>query len=235
MKTVLSIGMALCMALASMPPVHAQGTDATLKDRQRVLNDAQSSTALDAQQRKALVDQAANKAQPSTIKIPDAPKGTISIDPERIARQYSEIKGPEKREKETNELMVFVSTSMPTASLEKVAAQSRQASAMIVMRGASKGVGPGKWIASVQAMKPLTDNGGEVFLYPEMFERYGIKRVPAIVVAPDAQGGCSEDACREYAVVYGDVSLDYALERLVDRKDSVGAIARARLAKMKKK
>ena len=222
------------MTLALASSIHAQQvTDAALKERQRLMNDAQVNQ-MDLQQRKALVDKAASRAQPSTLRLPDAQKGAITIDPEKIARQYSEIRAPEKRDKEANELMVFVSTSMPTGSLEKVAAQSRQAAAMIVMRGASKGVGPGKWVASVAAMRPLTDKGGAVLLYPELFERYGIKKVPAIVVAPEAQAGCDEDACREFAVVYGDVSLDYALERLADRKDSIGAIARSRLSKLKK-
>lgn len=201
-------------------------------DRAKLLQDAERAQGSDTQ-RRALIDQASRQAQPAKILIPESAPSKIKIDPEKIARQYSEIRGPEKREKESNEVMVFVSTSMPKGSLERVGRDSRLTGSMVVMRGASKGVGPGKWVASVEAMKPLTDNGGEVFLHPDLFVRYGITRVPAVVVAPEAQAGCDEDACREFAVVYGDVSLAYALERVADRKDNIGAIARARLQKIK--
>lgn len=201
-------------------------------ERARLLQDAERAQETQGQ-RKALIDQASRQAQPAKIQIPDAAPSKIKIDPEKIARQYNDIRGPEKQNKESNEVMVFVSTSMPKGSLERAGRDSRLTSSMIVMRGASKGVGPGKWVASVEAMKPLTDNGGEVFLHPDLFIRYGITKVPAVVVAPEAQAGCDEDACREFAVVYGDVSLAYALERLADRKDNIGAIARARLQKIK--
>lgn len=186
--------------------------------------------------RQSALDQAARSAQPSRIVIPDSPAAPAGIvDPDRIARQFSDIKGPEKREEETNELILFVSLSMPTGSLERAARDVRKTSGMLVMRGASQGVGPGKWEKSIADMKPMTDNGGEVFLHPDMFDRYAIKKVPALVIAPDAQAGCTEDACREFAVIYGDVSLEYALEQLTDRKDTIGRIARERLAMLGKR
>lgn len=187
-------------------------------------------------QRDLAMDQAARAAQPSRIHIPDspaAPKGVV--DPDRIARQFSDIKGPEKREEETNELILFVSLSMPTGNLERAARDVKKTSGMLVMRGASRGVGPGKWVESIADMKPMTDNGGEVYLHPDMFDRYNIKKVPALVIAPDAQAGCTEDACREFAVIYGDVSLEYALDQLTERKDSIGRIARERLALLGKR
>lgn len=187
-------------------------------------------------ERRGVLDKAAGQAHPAKINLPAsvAPQAGL-IDPEKIARQYSEIKAPEKREEETNELMVFVSMSMPKGSLERAAVDTRTSGGMLVMRGASRGVGPGKWTASLADLKPMTDKGGEVFMHPDLFERYGIKKVPAMVIAPDAQAGCTDDACREFAVIYGDVSLDYALEQLTDRKDTIGSIARARLARIEKK
>jgi type-F conjugative transfer system pilin assembly protein TrbC len=218
----------ICLTLMLLAgSVHAQ----TQAERAKMIQDAARAQDTNGQ-RKALIDQAAKQAQPAKVQIPDSAPSKVKIDPEKIARQYSEIRGPEKQEKESNEVMVFVSTSMPKGSLEKAGRDSRITASMVVMRGASKGVGPGKWIASVEAMKPLTDNGGEVFLHPDLFVRYGITKVPAVVVAPEAQAGCDEDACREFAVVYGDVSLAYALERLADRKDTIGSIARARLQKL---
>jgi type-F conjugative transfer system pilin assembly protein TrbC len=226
------VGACLLIAacLATMQPAASQNT----VERDRIAREEQAASSNDsAAQRKSLMDQAARQAQPAKINIPDARfAAPNTIDPEKIARQFNDIQTPAKRDDETNELMVFVSTSMPKGSLERAARDSRRASGMMVMRGASKGVGPGKWAQSIADMKPMTDNGGEVSLHPDLFERYGIKKVPAMVIAPEAQAGCDDDACREFAVIYGDVSLDYALERLVERKDAIGAIARARLAKL---
>lgn len=187
--------------------------------------------------RKEMVDKAQQQAAPAKINI--TPNTAINgvVDPDAIAKKYSKIKSaaPEKRDEDMNELMVFVSLSMPKASLENVARDSRKAGASMIMRGVSKGVGPGRWVQSMAALEPLTQNGGEVSLHPDLFERYGIKRVPAIVVAAEPNAGCTEDACREFAVIYGDVSLAYALERLTDRTDLIGSIARQRLVKLEKR
>jgi conjugal transfer pilus assembly protein TrbC len=202
------------------------------------LNAAQAAANQDSgAQRKEMVDKALMQAQPAKINIVPNKTGIGAIDPEAIAKQYSQIKSaaPEKRDDDTNELMVFVSLSMPKGSLEKAARDTRKAGASLIMRGVSKGVGPGRWVQSMAALEPLTKNGGEVSLHPDLFERYGIKRVPAIVVAAEPSAGCSEDACRDFAVIYGDVSLSYALERLTDRNDAIGAISRQRLSKLEQR
>lgn len=221
----------LCSTFSAIAESNAKPNAA---ERERITREALAASSADTTaQRKSMMDQAARQAQPAKINIPNAkPAAPNTIDPEKIARQFTDIKTPEKREEESNELMVFVSTSMPKGSLERAARDSRRAKAMMVMRGASKGVGPGRWAQSIADMKPMTDNGGEVSLHPDLFERYGIKKVPAMVIAPEAQAGCDDDACREFAVIYGDVTLDYALEQFVLRRDSIGAIARARLAKL---
>jgi conjugal transfer pilus assembly protein TrbC len=184
-----------------------------------------------------MVDKALQQAAPAKINIIPNKAGSGVVDPEAIAKKYSQIKSaaPEKRDDDTNELMVFVSLSMPKGSLERAARDSRKAGASLIMRGVSKGVGPGRWVQSMAALEPLTQNGGEVSLHPDLFERYGIKRVPAIVVAAEPNAGCAEDACRQFAVIYGDVSLAYALERLTDRTDVIGAISRQRLTKLEKR
>lgn len=202
------------------------------------LNAAQAAADQDSgAQRKEMVDKAQMQAQPAKINIAPSKTGVGVIDPEAIARQYSQIKSAptDSREADSNELMVFVSMSMPTGSLERVARDSRKAGASLIMRGVSKGVGPGRWVQSMAALEPLTKNGGEVSLHPDLFESYGIRRVPAIVVAADPSAGCSDDACRAFAVIYGDVSLAYALERLADRKDVIGSISRQRLSKLEQR
>lgn len=232
----MAMSLAIVVSLASAVPSVAQPTAAK---RAETIRDAQASADQDSgAKRKELIDRAMQNATPAKINIPSSDKPSVGvIDPEAIARQYSQIKAPplDKREDEANELMVFVSLSMPKASLERAALDSKKASSSIIMRGVSKGVGPGKWIQSMTALEPITNTGTAVSLDPDLFERYGIKRVPAVVVAADPKAGCSQDACREFAVVYGDVTLAYALERLTERKDAIGAIARERLAKLEKR
>lgn len=223
--TLLTAGLCFSHAFAQTP----------LPSRNDQLNAAQAAAAQDSGvNRKEIVDKAQMQAQPAKINIAPSKTGAGVIDPEAIARQYSQIRsGPtDSRDADTNELMVFVSLSMPTGSLERVARDSRKAGASLIMRGVSKGVGPGRWVHSMAALEPLTKNGGEVSLHPDLFERFGIRRVPAIVVAADPSAGCTDDACRAFAVIYGDVSLAYALERLADRKDVIGSISRQRLSKL---
>jgi conjugal transfer pilus assembly protein TrbC len=203
------------------------------------INAAQAASARDtAEQRKELMGRAAALATPGKINISPATKANVGvIDPEAIAKQYAQVQhqAPGKRDEDKNEVMVFVSLSMPKASLERASRDTRKAGAALVMRGVTRGVGPGRWAQSMAALEPITKNGGEVSLHPDLFERYGIKRVPAVVVATEPTGGCSEDSCREYAVVYGDVTLSYSLDRLTDRTDAIGAIARQRLAKLEQR
>ena len=229
----LSIQIVVAMGIA----LSAQAQPSNQK-RLDQLNAAQAASAQDTTaQRQALMDRAAQQATPAKINLAPATKSSTGvIDPEAIAKQYAQVQHPTptKRDEDTNEVMVFVSLSMPKGSLERVARDTRKSGAAIVMRGVSKGVGPGRWVQSMAALEPLTKNGGEVSLAPDLFERYGIKRVPAVVIASDPVAGCTEDACREYAVIYGDVSLGYALERLTDRNDAIGSIARQRLAKLEK-
>lgn len=225
----------LIAAAVAMCNVSAQ---TPTQKRQDQLQAAQATADQDSgAQRKDMVEKALLQASPAKINIVPSKTGVGVIDPEAIAKQYSQIKSnaPEKRDEETNELMVFVSLSMPQGSLERAARDTRKAGASLIMRGVSEGVGPGRWVQSMAALEPLTKNGGEVSLHPDLFERYGIKRVPAVVVAAEPSAGCSEDACREYAVVYGDVSLAYALERLTDRTDVIGAISRQRLTKLEQR
>jgi conjugal transfer pilus assembly protein TrbC len=207
--------------------------------RQDVLREAHTNSAKDTTQlRKDLVDRASQDMSPATINIPGAgsmPSPSM-IDPAAIARQYAQIKAQPigKKDDETTDVLIFASLSMPKASLERMAADSKRAGSMVIMRGVAKGVGPGKWVHSVAALEPITRQGVAVSLDPDLFERYSIKRVPAVVVATEPKGGCSEDACREYAVVYGDVSLAYALGKLSERTDPIGVIARDKLAKLER-
>lgn len=197
--------------------------------------------AMQAAQKRAagVLGQAEQRAAPSSV-VPqrmmpriDSPRPGESVDPGQIAERYRDLV-KKARESDAPELLVFVSLSMPEESLRRIGQQARKAGAVVVLRGTKHGLKKGTWIASINALKPITDTGADVQIHPELFGRYSVTAVPAVVVAASPQAGCQDDACAaKSAVVYGDVSLDYSLEQLSDRRDQIGMIARSRLNRLR--
>ncbi|MDO3380347.1 type-F conjugative transfer system pilin assembly protein TrbC [Geoalkalibacter halelectricus] len=136
---------------------------------------------------------------------------------------------------------VFVSSSMPLAALRNYAAdisRLQEDNVVMVLRGFVGGaqkMGPTmEFIESVLRVSedcPLAQTGCEgrnvhITVDPLLFERYGVERVPAVVVARGVQSqdeaqseGKDEVAVREHFTVSGDARLGYALE-LVRRESS---------------
>ena len=56
-----------------------------------------------------------------------------------------------------------------------------------------------------------------IMVDPTAFERYGIKTVPAVLVSDKTLASCNEKNCpiSRFDVIYGDVGLKYALEKLL--------------------
>ena len=123
------------------------------------------------------------------------------------------------------ELLVFVSFSMPHASLLRLAEQASRAGAVLVFRGLA-----GATLRQmVERLQPLARTGAALQIHPEAFTRLGIEVVPTFVLA-DTIPGCGEASCeRPTRRVSGDVSLDHALERLARGDDVLARAAGARL------
>jgi conjugal transfer pilus assembly protein TrbC len=157
------------------------------------------------------------------------------FDPAALAAKYQAMKeATSKAAKDANELMVFVSLSMPPASLKRIGEQAKRAGAIVVFRGLKYGLRKGAWADSMNALKPIADTGADVQINPELFERFHVQVVPTLVVASSAPEGCQGNQCEAGSVaVVGDVSMDYALETLAPRKDAIGRIAREREARIK--
>ncbi|WP_417149859.1 type-F conjugative transfer system pilin assembly protein TrbC [Parasutterella excrementihominis] len=134
---------------------------------------------------------------------------------------------------------VLVSFSMPEASLERLARDVKDAGVPLVFRGVPETKGPSDSKLpllnpqSLSAFQPLIDSGADVQLNPELFSEFNIRQVPALIIKEESSA--SSDGCVQSAkavVVPGDVTLRYALDRLTDRKDSVGEAARALRVKL---
>ena len=161
--------------------------------------------------------------------------GSEGFDPEALAEKYRTMKdAASKAAKDSNELMVFVSLSMPAASLKRIGEQAKKAGAVVVFRGLKYGLRKGAWADTMNTIKPIADTGADVQINPELFERFHVQVVPTLIVASSAPEGCQGNQCEAGSVaVVGDVSMDYALETLTPRKDAIGRIARERDARIK--
>jgi len=151
---------------------------------------------------------------------------TPAPDPAAIADAYRR-RGGAPGESEP-ELLVFVSFSMPHESLVRLAAQARRAGAVLVFRGLA-----GATLREMNArLAPLSRTGAAMQINPQAFARFAIRAVPTFVVAM-ADPDCAASACEGHARrVAGDVSLEFALERLARDRGPLAGAAAARLQRL---
>lgn len=135
------------------------------------------------------------------------------------------------------QILTFVSSSMPPASVRAAAEQARAAGGVLVLRGLVNNSirATADWMVEVFGDK-VGENGAIVD--PRLFAAFGVDVVPTVVVASDGPVMCEADpdcpALPAYDRVLGDVTLQYALE-LVQGSNGPGAsVARAGLARLEK-
>ena len=159
---------------------------------------------------------------------------TGKVDPLELAKQYRQISGTAAEDERFN-VLVFVSLTMPEEALKRIGQDAKKIGAVVLMRGMKYGLKPGSWADSLEAIKPLAGTGANVQINPELFKQFGIRSVPTIAVSatPVGDKGCGESACTAgIATVVGDVTLEYALGIVGDRRDGVGKVARQMLDKL---
>ena len=136
-------------------------------------------------------------------------------------------------QKSLPQAFVLVSFSMPEVSLERLARDAKDAGIPLVFRGvpetkpSSDSKLPLLNPQSLAAFQPLIESGADVQLNPELFSEFNIRQVPALIIKEESSA--SADGCvqgTKAVIVPGAVTLGYALDRLTDRKDSVGEVAR---------
>jgi conjugal transfer pilus assembly protein TrbC len=139
-------------------------------------------------------------------------------------------------------IYLFISSSVPTGTLRNYMAgidAAQDPNIIVVMRGfigGMKYVRPTLEFTHALLKKNTSCNLPEQCeLYavnfeidPLLFRRYGINRVPAVVYVPDidvedpaGSEGLEDNAkVSDYHLFYGDVSLDYAIERINEKARS---------------
>jgi conjugal transfer pilus assembly protein TrbC len=135
----------------------------------------------------------------------------------------------------SNGILIMVSFSMPKASLARLADQARRGGGVLVLNGLKDGSLP----ATAQAVhQTFGKEGAPLQIDPRLFARYAVSAVPAFVLlASNADAkACFSGTCpaNGYVKVSGDVSLDYALERIASAEPAWRAPAQSILRRLGK-
>ena len=140
------------------------------------------------------------------------------IDPLAVARRFQNRQVDPDTVKDSD-LLVFVSFSMPQASLRRIAIESKKTGAVMVLRGFKNG----SLKESIAESETVAGLGAKLMIHPELFTQYQIQDVPTFVLATPQEVGCSNpenSQCVPYYAIKGDVSLHAVLERFAGRRDS---------------
>jgi conjugal transfer pilus assembly protein TrbC len=124
-------------------------------------------------------------------------------------------------------VIIFVSFSMPDESIKGWMGQAKIIDAPVVVRGFINN----SFKDTINKIGALTkDNQGGVQIDPTLFQRFQVDKVPAVVVVKEPNCLPSMSCTSDYDIVYGDVTLSYALKKIANEEDSVSTIAKNKLA-----
>lgn len=173
--------------------------------------------------------------QPNIDALPQ-PKTTAPIDLEALAKGYSAQSDAMAQAQGLATgpgLFVFISLSMPRATLQRLVDQAARAQASVFIRGLAGG-SLRTTVAQVQGL--ISQRQVAVQIDPQAFDRFAIERVPSFVLVRDGTRpvSCASGTCAPpegFLRTTGDVSLDYALEYMQRRspqfaKDASGFLRR---------
>lgn len=125
-------------------------------------------------------------------------------------------------------LVVAVSSSVPIPSVQQYVRDTARLQGEVIMRGLI-GTGPDaieqtlRWLREVTERDMISESDAGVGIAPALFEKLPIERVPATVLINAAGLACLNDercgrvAPADYALVYGNVTLAYALQVIAFR------------------
>ena len=112
------------------------------------------------------------------------------------------------------QVLIFVSLSMPEQSLKLWAEQAEKIKGKLLLKGF---VDDSLQATIDETLRIFKEPKADFLIHPEAFEKFGIEKVPAVVIAkPD---NCLADDCPvpDFDVVYGDTSLEDALTKIASQ------------------
>lgn len=225
-RTLASLILGLSAALVAGTSAQAQISPVvTEADIERARRETPTVTEQDielARQKNALPSEAGHRsAPPNSPNIEALPKPAtqIPVDLEALARGYagqSDAMAQAQGLTAGPGLFLFVSLTMPRATLQGLVAQAARAKAGIVIRGFAKG-SLRDTVAQVQGL--IGKQQVAIQIDPLAFDRFAISKVPSFVLVRDGTRpvACASGSCApadSFLRSTGDVSLDYALEHM---------------------
>jgi conjugal transfer pilus assembly protein TrbC len=112
---------------------------------------------------------------------------------------------PNKESDIENGIIVFVSFSMPKASLIELSDQSQKHGAILVLRGICQD----SFMATKDKILEINPKGLQLDINPELFKKYDIKRVPTFVLVKNG---------KEVNRLSGNVTLEFAHQKLLEKQ-----------------
>ena len=237
----------VCTTLLFYQVVSAQPTpvitDADIEQAKKVQPDVTNEDIENAKKRyRTPTENELNRASiPSTPKT-DAlptPNTSHSIDLEAIAEGYKASHDRNIAQGLTNsaKLLVFVSFTMPEATLIRLIDQAARSNATIIIRGPIDG-SLTKTVSTVHQL--IGQRRVEVQIDPQAFERFSVIKAPTFVLLKNGAQAqpCMVGMCftkDSFALTAGDVSLDYALEHILSLSPGMAKDARTYLTKLRGK
>lgn len=240
----------LFVLLLVSPPAPAQDAFSSPSKEQQLEQAKQFQIPSDDQLRKAMQEQLAKsrdvfrKMEPGykgLDKTPLVQQAVPSIQPQKpgmdlsgLVRQYNAKIRPPSPASGKTDLLVFVSLSMPESSLMRLVRQAERAGAVLVLRGLKDNSFK---VTSEEIRKYEQKAHATWQINPPAFTKFAVKSVPSfILVKADQALQTGVDGCAgagAYAAVSGDVSLDFALERIIRAKAGFESAAQGYLDKMR--
>ena len=220
----------LILGLSAMPSIGtlalAQTTPVvTEADIERARRETPTVTEQDielARQKYALPSEAGHRFTPPNSPNLEAlpkPATSVPVDLEALARGYavqSDAMIQAQGLAAGPGLFIFVSLTMPRATLQGLVDQAARAKATIVIRGFANG-SLRDTVAQVQGL--IGKRQVAIQIDPLAFDRFAISKVPSFVLVRDGTRpiACASGSCapaESFLRSTGDVSLDYALEHM---------------------
>jgi type-F conjugative transfer system pilin assembly protein TrbC len=154
-------------------------------------------------------------------------------------KTYDEIINISKKTIHANSLdpnlLVFASFSMPEPRLKILVKDVVKAAGVVLFRGLlMDAAGKPSFKLTADKLKSLQLKKGEgIQIAPNLFEQYGISRIPAFLVfGKGACLKCSNEKPKFHQAVYGDVSLRYAIKDIEDREPQLSGVIEPMLRRL---
>jgi type-F conjugative transfer system pilin assembly protein TrbC len=207
----LALILSVCLSLLSL--LEAAAPTQAKPDLQKVYNDALS-WSKDKLKEMPNTQQSAAIVNSSTIGVcrgQQDDKGELAIAPGCPKKNRTEIEQEHHAHITMNnpKMLVFVSFSMPKASLNALAKEAEKFGAVLGMRGL-KGDSFKETQAAFQSLGEEERSGIEI--NPELFETYKVQQVPVFVKVRTTPEGDLQEIGR----LSGNVSLTFAAQKLQD-------------------